>query len=204
MATEIWNMAVATTDALTPKSKNPSIFSGAIDIIIIKHNDGTYRSTPFHARFGKYLSAKPKNLIVDITINGEKLDNLNMTLNKNGIAYFDGIQNKKKEENEINIDYEKEEEEKAETTTTDDGSGKIDKTSSNNEQPQKKKERKRDKLKSLMKSPWSYRSGLEAKAENEQQEETKNNDDDKNKPRIRKRDIIKGYITVCFICLYLY
>jgi phosphatidate phosphatase LPIN len=32
---------------------NPSTLNGAIDIIVVKQEDGTLRCTPFHVRFGK-------------------------------------------------------------------------------------------------------------------------------------------------------
>lgn len=32
---------------------NPSTLTGAIDVIVVKQEDGTLRSTPFHVRFGK-------------------------------------------------------------------------------------------------------------------------------------------------------
>jgi phosphatidate phosphatase LPIN len=32
---------------------NPSTLTGAIDIIVVKQEDGTLRCTPFHVRFGK-------------------------------------------------------------------------------------------------------------------------------------------------------
>ena len=34
-------------------SLNRSTLSGAIDIVVIRQPDGTFKSTPFHARFGK-------------------------------------------------------------------------------------------------------------------------------------------------------
>ena len=32
---------------------NPSTFTGGIDILVVKQEDGTLRCTPFHVRFGK-------------------------------------------------------------------------------------------------------------------------------------------------------
>jgi phosphatidate phosphatase LPIN len=32
---------------------NPSTLTGAIDVIVVKQEDGTLRCTPFHVRFGK-------------------------------------------------------------------------------------------------------------------------------------------------------
>lgn len=32
---------------------NPSTLSGSIDVIVVRQQDGTFKSTPFHVRFGK-------------------------------------------------------------------------------------------------------------------------------------------------------
>jgi phosphatidate phosphatase PAH1 len=32
---------------------NPATFSGAVDIVVVEQEDGSYRSTPWHVRFGK-------------------------------------------------------------------------------------------------------------------------------------------------------
>jgi phosphatidate phosphatase LPIN len=59
---------------------NDATLSGAIDIIVIKHPDGTFKSSPFHVRFGvfKILSSTGKK--VAISVNGAPKD-LQMTLN---------------------------------------------------------------------------------------------------------------------------
>ncbi|VDN44005.1 unnamed protein product, partial [Gongylonema pulchrum] len=36
------------------KTLNPASLSGAIDLIVVEQPDGSYLSTPFHVRFGKY------------------------------------------------------------------------------------------------------------------------------------------------------
>lgn len=71
---------------------NPSNMTGAIDVVVIKHPaedaDGvTYISSPFHVKFGKYDILRPKERLVDITINGTPV-NLQMMLGKAGEAYF--------------------------------------------------------------------------------------------------------------------
>ena len=109
-ATALWNVAVATkniahatAEAIAPSSPNPSTLSGAVDIIIVKHSDGhnvSYRSTPWHVRFGKYQAQNPLNLNVTVTINGKEIDGVNMTLNEVGIAHFDGPKDAENEEEE--------------------------------------------------------------------------------------------------------
>ncbi|KAK0411006.1 hypothetical protein QR680_005426 [Steinernema hermaphroditum] len=66
---------------------NPATLSGAIDVIVVEQPDGTYLSTPFHCRFGKYGVFNSDEKYVDITINGVEID-LQMKLGENGIAFF--------------------------------------------------------------------------------------------------------------------
>ena len=86
------------------------------------HSDGdtaSYRSTPWHVRFGKYRAKNPLNVNVAVTVNGEKVDDLNMTLNEMGIAHFDGPQSVDPEpetEPDPDADAEHEAEEKMEIT----------------------------------------------------------------------------------------
>ena len=80
------------TKSQPPSSPNKSTFSGAIDIIIVKHiNDDvvSYRSTPWHLRFSRFQAATPENLNVSVTINEQKIDELTFKLNSEGIAQFD-------------------------------------------------------------------------------------------------------------------
>eukprot|EP00002_Diphylleia_rotans_P017398 TRINITY_DN3376_c0_g1_i1.p1 TRINITY_DN3376_c0_g1~~TRINITY_DN3376_c0_g1_i1.p1 ORF type:complete len:986 (-),score=246.25 TRINITY_DN3376_c0_g1_i1:140-3097(-) len=72
------------TDAL---ELNQATLSGAIDVIVIKHPDGTYRSTPFHVRFGKLHVLKSKEKKVKIKVNGEEVD-IFMKLGDAGEAFF--------------------------------------------------------------------------------------------------------------------
>ena len=51
---------------------NPSTLSGATDIIVVEHPDGTRKSSPFHVRFGKFKAVYPKDRIVDVYCNGEQ------------------------------------------------------------------------------------------------------------------------------------
>jgi phosphatidate phosphatase LPIN len=45
---------------------NNATLSGAIDIIVIKYPNGTYKSSPFHVRFGvfKIVNSKGKNVTI--------------------------------------------------------------------------------------------------------------------------------------------
>ncbi|KAK6108166.1 LNS2 (Lipin/Ned1/Smp2) family protein [Brugia pahangi] len=69
------------------KTLNPASLSGAIDLIVVEQPDGSYLSTPFHVRFGKYGVLNSDEKYVDITINGKEID-LKMKLGENGVAFF--------------------------------------------------------------------------------------------------------------------
>jgi len=68
-------------------SMNPAYLSGAIDVIVVEQPDGTYLSTPFHVRFGRYGVFNSDDKIIDIEINDEE-KNLKMKLGENGVAFF--------------------------------------------------------------------------------------------------------------------
>ncbi|KAF7635477.1 LNS2 domain-containing protein [Meloidogyne graminicola] len=68
-------------------SMNSATLSGAIDVIVVEQPDGTYLSTPFHVRFGKYGVFNYDDKYVDIQINNEEID-LKMKLGGNGVAFF--------------------------------------------------------------------------------------------------------------------
>ncbi|PIN03878.1 Protein involved in plasmid maintenance/nuclear protein involved in lipid metabolism [Handroanthus impetiginosus] len=63
-------------------------FGGAVDIIVVKQNDGTFRSTPWYVRFGKFQGVlKGAEKIVRIEVNGVEA-NFHMYLDNSGEAYF--------------------------------------------------------------------------------------------------------------------
>ncbi|KAG8376474.1 hypothetical protein BUALT_Bualt09G0067300 [Buddleja alternifolia] len=63
-------------------------FGGAVDIIVVKQQDGTYRSTPWYVRFGKFQGVlKGAEKVVQIEVNGVEA-NFNMYLDNSGEAYF--------------------------------------------------------------------------------------------------------------------
>ena len=45
----------------TYNSINPATLSGAIDVIVVEHADGTLACSPFHVRFGKYQILRPSD-----------------------------------------------------------------------------------------------------------------------------------------------
>lgn len=67
---------------------NPATLTGAIDVVVVKQEDGSYRCSPFHVRFGKLGVIRSKEKIVDIEINGQKVDDLHMVLGEAGEAFF--------------------------------------------------------------------------------------------------------------------
>ncbi|KAJ1686560.1 hypothetical protein LUZ63_017950 [Rhynchospora breviuscula] len=63
-------------------------FGGAVDVIVVQQEDGTYRSTPWYVRFGKFQGVlKGAEKVVSISVNGvEAL--FHMYLDNSGQAYF--------------------------------------------------------------------------------------------------------------------
>ncbi|KAE8719057.1 Phosphatidate phosphatase PAH1 [Hibiscus syriacus] len=63
-------------------------FGGAVDIIVVQQPDGTFRSTPWYVRFGKFQGVlKGTEKVVRITVNGVEAD-FHMCLDNSGQAYF--------------------------------------------------------------------------------------------------------------------
>lgn len=68
-------------------SINPSTLSGAIDVIVVAHEDGTLSCSPFHVRFGKFSLLRPSDKKVEFRVNGKKQDYA-MKLGDGGEAFF--------------------------------------------------------------------------------------------------------------------
>lgn len=66
---------------------NQATLSGCVDIIVVQQEDGSLKSTPFHARFGKLKVLKSKDKIVKIHVNNRETT-LCMKLGSAGEAYF--------------------------------------------------------------------------------------------------------------------
>ncbi|CAA2997007.1 phosphatidate phosphatase PAH1-like isoform X1 [Olea europaea subsp. europaea] len=63
-------------------------FGGAVDIIVVKQQDGAFRSTPWYVRFGKFQGVlKWSEKVVRIEVNGVEAD-FHMYLDSAGEAYF--------------------------------------------------------------------------------------------------------------------
>ena len=45
---------------------NAATLTGAIDVIVVEQEDGTFKSSPFHVRFGKLGVLKAREKIVSI------------------------------------------------------------------------------------------------------------------------------------------
>ena len=45
---------------------NAATLTGAIDVIVVQQEDGTFKSSPFHVRFGKLGVLKAKEKIVSL------------------------------------------------------------------------------------------------------------------------------------------
>ncbi|CAI9766289.1 unnamed protein product [Fraxinus pennsylvanica] len=63
-------------------------FGGAVDIIVVQQQDGTFRSTPWYVRFGKFQGVlKGAEKVVRIEVDGVE-GNFHMCLDNSGEAYF--------------------------------------------------------------------------------------------------------------------
>ncbi|CAJ2656654.1 unnamed protein product [Trifolium pratense] len=63
-------------------------FGGAVDVIVVQQQDGTFRSTPWYVRFGKFQGVlKGAEKVVRISVNGVE-SNFHMYLDNSGEAYF--------------------------------------------------------------------------------------------------------------------
>jgi len=63
-------------------------FGGAVDVIVVQQQDGTFRSTPWYVRFGKFQGVlKGAEKVVKISVNGVE-SNFHMYLDNSGEAYF--------------------------------------------------------------------------------------------------------------------
>jgi len=79
---------------------NCATLSGAIDVVFVEQEDGTYRSTPFHVRFGKIGVVWSKKKIIDVEINGKEVE-LKMVLDDYGVAYFEDLKDTDSDEEEV-------------------------------------------------------------------------------------------------------
>ena len=71
----------------TWNSINPATLSGAIDVIVVEHEDGTLACSPFHVRFGKFSLLRPHEKKVEFRVNDVKRD-FPMKLGEGGEAFF--------------------------------------------------------------------------------------------------------------------
>ncbi|XVF64031.1 hypothetical protein PTKIN_Ptkin09bG0134400 [Pterospermum kingtungense] len=63
-------------------------FGGAVDIIVVEQPDGSFKSSPWYVRFGKFQGVlKTREKVVSISVNGVEA-NFHMFLDHKGEAYF--------------------------------------------------------------------------------------------------------------------
>lgn len=63
-------------------------FGGAVDIIVVEQPDGSFKSSPWYVRFGKFQGVlKTKEKVVTVNVNGVEAD-FHMYLDHKGEAYF--------------------------------------------------------------------------------------------------------------------
>ena len=59
-----------------------------MDIICVEQPDGTFKSSPFHVRFGKLKLLKSARKTVSITVNGVESSQVYLQLGIEGEAFF--------------------------------------------------------------------------------------------------------------------
>ncbi|KAK8448025.1 hypothetical protein SEVIR_8G201800v4 [Setaria viridis] len=63
-------------------------FGGAVDIVVVQQQDGSFKSSPWYVRFGKFQGVlKSREKVVNISVNGVEAG-FHMYLDSNGEAYF--------------------------------------------------------------------------------------------------------------------
>ncbi|EPS65340.1 hypothetical protein M569_09437, partial [Genlisea aurea] len=63
-------------------------FGGSVDIIVVEQPDGSFKSSPWYVRFGKFQGVlKAKETVVTIDVNSTEAD-FHMYLDSRGEAYF--------------------------------------------------------------------------------------------------------------------
>lgn len=63
-------------------------FGGAVDIIVVEQPDGSFKSSPWYVRFGKFQGVlRAREKVVNISVNGVDAD-FHMYLDQRGQAYF--------------------------------------------------------------------------------------------------------------------
>ncbi|GAW11426.1 hypothetical protein ANO14919_007720 [Xylariales sp. No.14919] len=68
-------------------SINPATLSGAIDVVVVEHENGDLCCSPFHVRFGKFSLLRPYEKKVEFKVNGAKQEYA-MKLGEGGEAFF--------------------------------------------------------------------------------------------------------------------
>ncbi|KAK0091098.1 hypothetical protein PV326_003750 [Microctonus aethiopoides] len=66
---------------------NAATLTGAIDVVVVQQEDGSFTCSPFHVRFGKLGVLRSREKVVDIEINGEP-GSIHMKLGDSGEAFF--------------------------------------------------------------------------------------------------------------------
>ncbi|XP_022962065.1 phosphatidate phosphatase PAH2-like isoform X1 [Cucurbita moschata] len=63
-------------------------FGGAVDIVVVEQQDGSFKSSPWYVRFGKFQGVlKTKEKVINIAVNGVEA-NFQMYMDHKGEAYF--------------------------------------------------------------------------------------------------------------------
>ena len=67
---------------------NSATLSGCMDIVCVQQPDGSFKSSPFHVRFGKLKLLKSARKTVAISVNGVEVPDVTLMLGQEGEAFF--------------------------------------------------------------------------------------------------------------------
>lgn len=84
----MWRLGSYITQGVYTVSGPFHPFGGAVDIVVVQQQDGSFKSSPWYVKFGKFQGVlKAKERVVDINVNGVDAD-FHMYLDPRGEAYF--------------------------------------------------------------------------------------------------------------------
>ena len=86
--TIVYSYSVSIVDPMKRPDLNSSILSGASDIVVVKGDDGIFRSTPFTVRLGLTKVTWVKKRVAVIFVNGTQTECI-MSIDNKGLCYFE-------------------------------------------------------------------------------------------------------------------
>ena len=164
---------------------NKATLSGAVDVIAVQYDDGTFQSSPFHVRFGKLKVLKSKEEVISLYINDEDVP-VKMKLAVTGQGFFQipkkhTHRRRKKNREDSNLD-------NASSFGGSDYNSGSDFEGSGNASPTNRSQNK--------KSKWRWLFGENKQKLEKAIQESKHSADKKQKERDDKRSLFKSFLGI--------